>query len=135
MNTSTQSVSETVIHSMFKHLAASYSSEDARTILKQKYPHDAEAIDQFESHQSDIIENTSVSQEDRDKKLKAAVKQKISKPKAEKPKTDSKISRARDLYASALDKSRPVIIDLFMKELDMSQSVATSYFYNIKRTT
>lgn len=127
------SVSENVMASMFKHLTASYSPTDARVILKEKYPHAADAIDGFEVDTSVTAESVGEAIETQTAKIKAAVKARISKPKAEKaPKAESKMDKARALYAAAEDKSRKAMIELFNKELGLSAAAASTYFYSVK---
>jgi hypothetical protein len=124
------SVSENVMASMFKHLTASYSPTDARVILKEKYPHATDAIDGFEVDTSVTAESVGEAIDTQTAKIKAAVKARISKPKA--PKAESKMDKARALYAAAEDKSRKAMIELFNKELGLSAAAASTYFYSVK---
>lgn len=127
------SVSENVMASMFKHLTASYSPTDARVILKEKYPHATDAIDGFEVDTSVTAESVGDAIENQTAKIKAAVKARIAKPKAVKaPKAESKMDKARALYAAAEDKSRKAMIELFNKELGLSAAAASTYFYSVK---
>lgn len=58
---------------------------------------------------------------------------KAEKPaKAEKAAKTSKMDTAREMYATATDKSRKNIIGLFMAELGMSSAMASTYYYKIK---
>lgn len=124
-----------VLTSMFKHLTASYSVDEAREILLQKYP---DAFNEIEL----IIDETPVSAnsvveaiETETEKLATAVKQKTAKPKKEKvakPKTESKMDKARAIYNAAADKSRKAMIEAFGKELGLSKAAASTYFYNVK---
>lgn len=127
------SVSENVMASMFKHLTASYSPTDARVIMKEKYPHAADAIDGFVADTTVTADAVGDALEANTAKLKAAAKAKIAKPKAEKaPKAESKMDKARVLYAAAEDKSRKAMIELFNKELGLSTAAASTYFYAVK---
>lgn len=52
---------------------------------------------------------------------------------ARKPRANSNASKARAMYAEASDKSRAVLVPLFVEQLGMTQSVAVSYWYTVKR--
>lgn len=45
----------------------------------------------------------------------------------------TKLERARELFAAAPDKSRAAIIALFMAELGMTKSGASTYFYTAQQ--
>lgn len=128
-------VSTQVLTSMFKHLTASYSVEETRDILLQKYP-DAEAdieliVEETPVGVSSVVEAI----ENQTAKLASAVKQKTAKPKKEKvvkAKAESKMDKARAIYAAAEDKSRKAMLEAFNKELGLSKAAASTYFYTIK---
>lgn len=150
-------VSATVIQSMFNHLAASYTEDEAREILVQKYPDAEDVLANIkpENYRVTKVEMGSVSEviepaAEVEVKAKPAKKAKAPKaekpakvakekaPKAEKPvveaapKAESKADRARAMYAAATDKSRAAMIALFMAELGMSKAAASTYYYNVK---
>lgn len=135
----TSTVSTKVIESMFNHLSASYSEDEAREILAQKYP-EAEATiavlkpTQYRVTTVQMGKVTKVTEPMTDEQvLKAAVKAKVaSAPKELFPKKESKADRARALYEAAADKSRGAMIKIFMEELNMSKAAASTYFYNVK---
>lgn len=120
------SVSEQVIKSMYKHLIQSYSTDEARDILIQKYPAVEGEIENFLSevdHEvvEPVVETTLA------KVIKATTKQKpVQAPK------NTKMSRARELYNASSDKSRAAMIQLFGKELGLSKAAASTYFYTVK---
>lgn len=142
-------VSENVIQSMFNHLIASYSEDEAREILVQKYP--AQKGDIYSMGKLvKSAKTAAVEQEGEDgdaeveveevetntEKLAKAVKAKTAKPAkaaaAPKDKKVSKMDQARELYANATDKSRKAMIEVFGKELGLSAAAASTYFYNVK---
>lgn len=135
-------VSANVIQSMFNHLTASYSENEARDILVQKYPESESLIKEFkiDGLRTTVVEmgkvksvteaNTAETTE-----LTKAVKAKVAKPKAVKAvkeKKVSKVDQARELYEAAEDKSRGAVIAVFMEKLGMSKAAASTYYYNIK---
>lgn len=124
-----------VIQSMYKHLVQSYDSSEAREILIQKYPDSEEEIMGL-NESSDQNEVDASAEDTENEKLTRAVKQKTAKaPKAVKPVAEKKVSKmgiARDLYAKATDKSRKAMIEVFMKELGLPSTTASTYYYNIK---
>lgn len=133
-------VSANVIQSMFNHLTASYTEDEARDILVHKYP-DAESeirefkIDGLRTTTVEMGKVTAVTEADGSAELTKAVKAKVAKPKAEKPvkeKKASKVDLARELYEQSEDKSRAAMIAIFMDKLGMSKAAASTYFYNIK---
>lgn len=119
------SVSEQVIKSMYKHLIQSYSSDEAREILVQKYP---EAEGDIENLTIEVDTAEPVVETTLSKVKRAATKQKPAKA----PK-ESKMARARDLYVAATDKSRGAMIQVFGKELGLSKAAASTYFYTVKK--
>lgn len=123
--------SAAVMQSMFNHLTASYTQDEAREILVQKYPEQEGAIKTFQVAAKDEAETESTETT----KLATAVKQKTAKPKAVKaPKAVkvTKMDQARELYAAATDKSRKAMIEVFNKELGLSAAAASTYFYSVK---
>lgn len=120
-------MSNELIRAMFKHLVKTYSLEEAREILITKYPNSKELIMTFEKTDEQPLSENAL------ETVQKAVKERIAKPKVIKEKAESKMDRARKLYEEAEDKSRKVIIGLFMAELDMSQAAASTYFYNCKK--
>ena len=115
-----------VIQNIFNHLTHSYSENEAREILKQRYPDKADTINMTVASKPSMDVNVQV----------ASKPVKVAKVKADKPVKTKKVSnmgRARTLYAEAADKSRGAITELFMKELGMEKTVAGTYFYVIKR--
>lgn len=128
--TSTNSNSA-VIASMFKHLTQSYTADEAREILVQKYPEQEGDINLLEvsvtrEAVADAIETETA-------KLATAVKAKTAKPaKAPKAKAASKMDRARELYAKAKDQSRKAMLEVFNKELGLSKAAASTYYYTVK---
>lgn len=129
-------VSANVIQSMFNHLTASYSPDEARDILVQKYPDAESTIKEFkvDSLRTTVVEMGKVkSVTEAGSDLVTAVKTKVAKPKAEKaPKAESKVDQARAMYMSAENKSRSAMIALFQEKLGMSKAAASTYFYNVK---
>jgi hypothetical protein len=129
-------VSANVIQSMFNHLTASYSPDEAREILVQKYPESESTIKEFkvDSLRTTVVEMGKVkSVTEAGSDLVTAVKTKVAKPKAEKaPKAESKADQARAMYLAAEDKSRAAMIALFQEKLGMSKAAASTYFYNVK---
>jgi len=115
-----------VIQSMFKHLTQSYSADEAREILVQKYPDATDQINSLEVS-ADAVETES-------KKLATAVKQKTAKAvKPAKAKKVTKMDQARELYIKAKDKSRGAMIEVFGSELGLSKAAASTYFYTVKK--
>ena len=148
------SVSTQVVKSMFNHLIASYSADEAREILVQKYPDMegeielltdpslyGEPVETVEATDEEIDLQAETAEADLVKAVKAKTakpkKEKVSKPKkvkAEKPqKAESKVDIARKLYAAAEDKSRGAMIQVFMDQLGMSKAAASTYYYNVKQ--
>lgn len=136
-------VSANVIQSMFNHLTASYSENEARDILVQKYPESESMIKEFkiDGLRTTVVEmgkvksvtEASTETAPATVELKKAVKAKIAKPKAEKAaKAPSKVDQAREIYEAAADKSRGAVIAVFMEKLGMSKAAASTYYYNIK---
>jgi ArsR family metal-binding transcriptional regulator len=125
-------VSTQVMQSMFNHLVSSYSEDEARDILISKYPEEKTSI-----YKMGVLETPRTDdKEEPTEKLVKAVKQKVAKaPKVAAPKTpkkESKLSRARTLYAEAPDKSRRAMVAVFVAELGLSTNVASHYYYNVK---
>lgn len=133
MNTSTSS---NVFQSMFNHLAASYTPDEAKEIMIAKYPESESTIKEFkvDSLRTTVVEMGKVkSVTEAGSDLVTAVKTKVAKPKAEKaPKAESKADQARAMYLAAEDKSRAAMIALFQEKLGMSKAAASTYFYNVK---
>jgi len=134
-------LSATVIQSMFNHLAASYTEDEAREILVQKYPDASEVLanikpENYRVTQVEmgskvrVVEPTVAGDGETVAPAKAPKAPKVVAPAA--PKAATKADRARELYAAATDKSRGAMIDLFVRELGMSKSGASTYFYNVK---
>lgn len=106
------------VQSLLNHLTKTYSVDEAREILIQKYPNMQKEIEAMN------IETTEIKTE--------AFTAKDAKPKT--PKKTKKVTnaaRARELFAAAEDKSRNAIIDLFMRELGQNRNVASVYYYNV----
>lgn len=133
------------IQSMFNHLAVSYSADEAREILVQKYPEMEADITELQltvdpsKYGVTTVEMGKVTKRTEagtGKDLAEAVKaktKKVAKPKAEKaPKAESKADIARKLYAEATDQSRGAMIKVFMEQLGMSKAAASTYYYNVK---
>lgn len=117
------------IQSLFNHLCKSYSEEEAKEILIQKYPDAEDDINYVVSElpRDPVVEvNT----------LARAVEAKQAKPKAEKKtrakQTGSKMDKARQMYAAAEDKSRKAMMELFMSELGLGKAAASTYYYSVK---
>lgn len=133
-------VSANVIQSMFNHLSASYSADEAKDILVQKYPESETLIKEFkvDGLRTTVVEMGKVKSVTEAGStvatdLKTAVKTKVAKPKAESaPKKESKVDLARAMYVAAEDKSRAAMIALFQEKLGMSKAAASTYFYNVK---
>ena len=138
-------VSTGVIRSMYNHLVQTYSDEEARDILVQKYPEQEGEILELRSE----VVSEDVGTED-EVELAQAVQAKVTKTKASKPakvakpkavkapkpvkaKSPSKMDRARELYTSATDKSRSAMIAVFGKELGLSKAAASTYYYSVKK--
>jgi len=125
-----------VLTAMFKHLTASYSADEAREILLQKYPDAAGDIELIVAETPVSTESVTEAIETETEKLATAVKQKTAKPKKEKvvkAKADSKMDKARAIYNAASDKSRKAMIEAFGKELGLSKAAASTYFYTVKK--
>ena len=131
-----------VIQNMFNHLAASYTEDEARDILVQKYPESEGEIKllqpaNFTVTKVEMGKVVSVTEAQTGSDLTKAVKAKVAKaPKAPKeakaPRTETKADIARRLFAEAEDKSRGAMIKVFMEQLGMSKAAASTYFYNVK---
>lgn len=122
-----------VLTSMFKHLTASYSVDEAREILLQKYPESANDIELIVEETPINAQSVAEAIETETEKLAVAVKEKTAKPKKPaKAKTESKMDKARALYAAAEDKSRKAMLEVFNKELGLSKAAASTYFYTVK---
>lgn len=133
------------IQSMFNHLAVSYSADEAREILVQKYPEMEAEINEIQLtvdpskygvttvEMGKVVKRTEAGTgNDLTEAVKAKTK-KAAKPKAEKaPKAESKADIARKLYAEAKDQSRGAMIKVFMDKLGMSKAAASTYYYNVK---
>lgn len=134
------SVSSNVISSMFNHLMQSYSEEEARFLLIQKYPDSADVISQInpDEYRRTVVEMGSAVKvidavEPQEPKQAKAVKgRKPSQKATSAPKKETKADVARRLYSEATDKSRGAIIQLFIDNLGMSKAAASTYFYNVK---
>jgi len=125
-----------VLSSMFKHLTATYDAEEARDILIEKYP-DAESDIELIVSESYLTPEAVVEAiETETEKLVVAVKQKTAKPKKvaapAKDKVESKMDKARAIYAAATDKSRKAMLEAFGKELGLSKAAASTYYYTVK---
>lgn len=77
-----------------------------------------------------VVKATKAPKEKVEKAPKAPKEPKVVVEKA--PKAESKAHRAMELYMKSEDKSRATIIKLFMSELGMTQSGASTYHYNCK---
>lgn len=115
------------IQSLFNHLSKSYSAEEARDILVQKYPDAEDDITYaLDSYEAPAVEENTLAQA-------AEAKQ---KPKAEKKtrtkQAGSKMDQARQMYAAAKDKSRKAMMELFMAELGLGKAAASTYYYSVK---
>lgn len=141
-------VSTNVIRSMFSHLVQSYSADEAREILIQKYPNqegDILGLEAVDTEDNNV--DLSVDTDTQAAQLAAAVTAKVAKvkakpakaakapkqPKAKKAKGASKMDRARELYTKAKDKSRGAMIAVFGKELGLSKAAASTYYYTVKK--
>lgn len=142
-------VSAQVMQSMFNHLAASYTEDEAREILVQKYPAEQTRIFSMGKLVNGTVEVTTEDETEvtDTAKLAKAVKVMTAKPakakpakvakapkqpKAAAPKKVTKMDQARELYAAASDKSRKAMIEVFGKELGLSTAAASTYFYTVK---
>jgi hypothetical protein len=119
-------ISEQVIKSMYKHLIQSYSADEAREILVQKYP---EAEGDIENLSAEIDQDPDPVQPS----ALAAVKKAVAKQKPAKAPKNTKMARARELYENSTDKSRSAMIEVFNKELGLSKAAASTYFYTVKK--
>lgn len=124
-----------VMNSMFKHLTQTYTADEAREILIQKYPDQENDIELLEA--SPVSANAVADAiETETQKLTKAVKAKVAKPAkapaAPKAKKVTKMDQARELYAKATDKSRTAMLEVFNKELGLSKAAASTYFYTVK---
>lgn len=50
-----------------------------------------------------------------------------------KPRNKTKQELALEIYQDNIDEGKKAIIDLFIKDLDMSKAGATTYFYNLRK--
>jgi hypothetical protein len=122
-------ISEQVIKSMYKHLTQSYSADEARDILIQKYPEAEGDIENLLTMDlTEDVEPVEAAEDTLAKVKKATAKQKPAKA----PKS-TKMSRAKELYNKAQDQSRGAMIELFTKELGLSKAAASTYFYSVKK--
>lgn len=138
-----------VVESMFKHLVQSYSEEEAREILIGKYPEqegeiimlslrpeEQKQLDDDMREVDKLVEAVRRKQAQKPAKVAKAVKApkpaKVAKA-AKTPRGDSKMSKARELFAKAKDQSRKAMIAVFVKELGLSPVAASTYFYNCKK--
>lgn len=136
-------VSANVIQSMFNHLAASYTPDEAKDILVAKYPDAESQIKEFkiDGLRTTVVEmgkvKSVVETDTETEKLTKAVKAKVAKaPKAPKDPAEKKVSKmdqARDLYAEATDKSRKAMIAVFMDKIGLSTAAASTYYYSCKK--
>jgi hypothetical protein len=115
---------------MFKHLVKSYSLEETQEILVTKYPESKEYIMEMRVEESPVIESTEVTPT---KPVKTPKVKAEKAPKPVKEKVESKMDKARVLFAEATDKSRKAIVALFMAELNMSAAAASTYYYTCKK--
>lgn len=130
-----------MIQSMFNHLAVSYSADEAREILVQKYPEMAAEINEIQLtvdpskygvttvEMGKVTKRTKAGKSDLAEAVKAKTK-KVAKPKDEK--AASKVDLAKALYAKSKDQSRGAMIKVFMEQLGMGKAAASTYYYNIK---
>jgi len=145
----TTNTSPAVIASMFKHLTQSYTADEAREILVQKYPeqegdiHSLEvrvvtADDVVDAIETEIGKLSVAVKAKTAKPAKAAKVAKVAKakavkaPKVAKVKKVTKMDQARALFAKATDKSRGAMITVFNTELGLSKAAASTYFYTVK---
>lgn len=127
-----------VIQSMFKHLVQSYTADEARDILLQKYPTFEDTIKELKA---DDVQMREVATPTLKEKAVKVVKEKVAKPKAVKiakttnaPKGESKRSQALALYNGSTDQSRKAIIQLFVSKLGLSATAASTYHHWCKTT-
>jgi hypothetical protein len=133
-------VSANVIQSMFNHLSASYSADEAKDILVQKYPESETLIKEFkvDGLRTTVVEMGKVKSVTEAGStvatdLKTAVKTKVAKPKTESaPKKESKVDLARAMYNQSENKTRAVVVAMFMEKLGMSKAMASTYFYSCR---
>jgi len=132
------------IETMFERLTDSYTVDETVEILLAKYPNSKSKIEEMsikmndkpEAEETDVPVVEKEAEKTDAEKLAKAVDKKTKPPKKAKPPKEKKVtkaSRARVLYADAVDKSRKAMIALFTKELDMSPSAASTYFYTCKK--
>lgn len=129
-------MSNELIRVMFKHLVKTYSVEQAREILVTKYPNSKELIMSLESVEPTVDETVGAVSEGALEKVKKAVKEKTAKPKVVKPakeKAESKMDKAKALYAELEDKTRKNVIAQFVEQIGLTQAAASTYYYNIKK--
>jgi len=117
--------SDKLIQSMYRHLVLAYTSDEARDILLQKYP-------EAEGDLDDLIAQVNLEDESKTDELLDAVNKKQSKQKVDKPKAVTKMSQAHDIYAKAEDKSRKAMIAAFTDQLGLSKVAASTYYYSVK---
>ena len=152
-------VTTAVVKSMYNHLIASYSSEEVKDILIAKYPEMEGEIELLAdpSQYGEEVERVAATDEvvaqleaeiaepvaEQGNDLLAAVKAKTAKIKQERvakkaeakksEKGESKMDKARALYAAASDQSRKAMIELFMSEIGLSKAAASTYYYTCKK--
>lgn len=129
-------MSNELIRVMFKHLVKTYSLEQAREILVTKYPNSKELIMSLESVEPTVDETVGAVSEGALEKVKKAVKEKTAKPKVVKPakeKSESKMDKAKVLYAELEDKTRKNVIAQFVEQIGLTPAAASTYYYNIKK--
>lgn len=144
-------MNESVVKSMFNHLVQSYSAEEAREILIGKYPDQEGEIrllvrdftndteeDEADMKQVETVVEAAKRKQQQFQKAKPAKAAKVAKKAAKTPVTrtaraDSKMSRARELFAKQKDQSRKAVIAVFVKELGLSPVAASTYFYTCKK--
>lgn len=137
-----------VVKSMFNHLVQSYSDEEAREILIGKYPdqegeiillaRERSGVDGDEDDMREVNELVEAVRRKQAAKPKVAKSPKAAKaPKpakvAKTPRGESKMSRARELFAKQKDQSRKAVIAVFVEKLGLSPVAASTYFYACKK--
>lgn len=113
----TVEMSTKALQSLYNHLTKSFSAEEAREILIQRYP----------EAEGDI--HLLVDGEDKEPELKTVVKAQVSKTSSAKK---TQIERVAELYAAAEVKTRAVMIPLIVEALGVSAATANVYFYKVK---
>lgn len=103
---------KSVFQTMVEHLSSTYDSSEIESLMKRKYTGEVTQHLNF-----GVRENKKGNQ----------------KPKVKGPRAGSNLSKARDLYLAAEDKSRKSIMALLQKELGLNPGTASTYHHMLRK--